>query len=125
MLARIFSVGLDVFALVVPVSIAATNVVFFPLAAFWLFDAKRTWRQWPPVWGLPEKLFLVYLGASLLSALIGLDPRHSLREIKNKDFYILITIVLVALVRDREKNERLLKIFMAAGLATAMWGLIQ
>lgn len=125
MLAKLFATGLDVLALVVPISIAATNIVFFPLAAVWLFGARWTFPRWRPAWGWPEKFFVVFLGVSLLSALAGLDPAHSLKQIKNKDFYLLITIVLVALSRDREKNVRLLKIFMAAGLATAVWGLIQ
>src|SRR5207244_2485016 len=82
-------------------------------------------KQWPPVWGWPEKFFVLFLSASLLSAASGIDPAHSFREIKNKDFYILIAVVLVALVRRRDHNARLLKIFMTAAIATAGWGLIQ
>src|ERR1700687_5223031 len=125
MLNKIFSIGLDLFAFVMPISLPATNIVFFPLAALWLFGGKRTWSRWPPVWALPEKLILVFLGISLLSALFGLDPRHSMREIKNKDLYIVIAIFLVALVRDDEKNAKLLKLFMVAGALTAVWGLLQ
>jgi O-antigen ligase len=125
MLDKIFSIGLDLFAFVTPLSIAATNIVFFPLAAVWLFSGPRAWSKWPAVWGTPEKLFLVFLGISLGSAFCGLDLRHSLREIKNKDLYILIAIVLVALVRNPAKNKRLIKIFMVAGAMAAAWGLIQ
>jgi len=125
MLDKIFTVGLDLLAVVTPISIAATNLIFFPLAALWLFGAGWTWPRWPPVWGWPEKVFLVYVGVSFLSAFMGLDVRHSLREIMNKDFYILIAIVLVALVRTRAQNARLLKLFMAAGLVSAVWGLVQ
>jgi hypothetical protein len=125
MLDKIFSIGLDVFAFVTPISIAVTNIVFFPLAALWLFGARWTWPRWAPRWGWPERFFLIYLGTSLLSALAGLNVSHSLREIFNKDFYIVIAIVLVALVGDREKNERMIAIFMIAGVATAVWGLIQ
>src|SRR4051812_15039814 len=98
MLDKLFSYGLDLLAFVFPISLAATNIVFFPLAALWLFGARCTFSKWPPVWGLPEKLFLIFLGISLLSAALGINPAHSLREIKNKDFYILISLVLVALV---------------------------
>src|SRR5262249_32949886 len=55
----------------------------------------------------------------------GNDVYHSLKEIKNKDFYILMSILLVALVRDEERNARLLRIFMIAGIITAIWGLLQ
>jgi len=125
MLDSLFSVGLDLLAFVFPISLAASNIVFFPLAALWLFGARWTFSRWPPLWGRPEKLFLIFLGVSLLSALLGIDPMHSLREIKNKDLYLIITVVLVALVRDREKQKRLLRFFMAAGVLTAVWGLIQ
>jgi putative inorganic carbon (HCO3(-)) transporter len=125
MLANFFSTGLDLFAFVLPISIAVTNIIFFPLAAVWLFGARWTFPRWPPLWGGPEKWFLAFLGISLLSAILGVDIRHSLKEIKNKDFYILIMIVLVALVRDADHNARLLKWFMMAGLLTAVWGLIQ
>jgi len=125
MLDKFFSYGLDLLALVLPVSIAATNIVFFPLAAVWLFGARWTFRKWPPAWGWPEVFFLVYLGSSVLSALFGLDPRHSLFIIEKKDFYIVIAVVLVALVHGRDQQARLLKIFMGAGIATAIWGLVQ
>src|SRR5689334_18897487 len=118
---NIFGAGLDLLALVLPVSIAATNIVFFPLAALWLFGARRTFRKWPPTFGWPEKWFLLFLGVSLLSAFTGIDRAHSLREIKNKDLYILISVVLAALVRDFRKNARMFMIFMAAGVGTAVW----
>ena len=105
MLDKFFRVGLDLYAFVTPISIAATNIVFFPLGVIWLFGARWPWPKWPPVYGWPEKFFLVYLGTSLISAAAGIDPLHSLREIKNKDLYILILIVLVALVRDRQRTR--------------------
>ncbi len=125
MLETIFSRGMELFALATPISLAATNILFFPIAILWLIGARWTMRRWPPVWGWPEKLFLIYLGLSLLSAFLGVDPRHSLREIKNKDFYILILIVMVALIRRKEESVRLLKLFMGAGLATALFGILQ
>jgi putative inorganic carbon (hco3(-)) transporter len=125
MLDKVFSIGLDLFAFVLPISIAATNIVFFPLAALWLFGARWTFSRWPPFWGWPEKIFGVFFVVSLLSAVLGINPAHSLLVIKNKDFYLLIAIVLVALVRARAQNERLLKLFMAAGVVTAVWGLVQ
>src|SRR5882672_762983 len=105
MLASVFTRGLDLLAFVFPLSLAATNIVFFPLAALWLFGARWTFPKWPPLWNGPEKWFLGFLSVSLLSALAGIDPLHSLREIKNKDFYLLIAIVLVALVRSPERHS--------------------
>jgi len=122
---NIFAFGLDLFALVLPISIAATNIVFFPLAALWLFAAKWTFPKWPPVWGWPEKFFLVFLAASLLSAARSVNPAHGFREIWNKDFYILIMVVLVAFVRDQRQCARLLRLFMAGALVTAILGLVQ
>jgi O-antigen ligase len=125
MLDKVFSVGLDLWAFVTPISIAATNIVFFPLAALWFLGGRKTWVHWPAVFGSPEKFFLLFLGVSVLSALGGLDPRHSIVQIWHKDFYLFFAIVVVALVRDEEKNFKLFKIFMAAGLLTAVWGLLQ
>ena len=125
MLDNIFKGGLDLLAFVLPVSIAATNIVFFPLAALWLGAAKWTFPKWRPVWGRPEKFFLVFLFAGILSAALSPSPRHSFREIWNKDFYILIMVVLVAFVRERRQGERLLRLFMAGALLTAVLGLIQ
>ena len=61
MLGSVFSIGLDLLAFVLPVSIAATNIVFFPLLALWLLGAKWTFVRWRPVWGRPEKFFLAFL----------------------------------------------------------------
>jgi O-antigen ligase len=125
MLDNIFTVGLNLLAFILPVSIAATNIVFFPLAALWLLAAKWTFPKWRPVWGWPEKFFLVYLAASLLSAALSVNPAHSFLVIWKKDFYILIMVVLVALVREEKSCARLLRLFMAGALLTAVVGLIQ
>jgi len=125
MLTKIFSIGLDLFAIATPISLAATNIIFFPLAAVWLFGAVWTWPKWPPLWGWPEKIYLLFLGVSLLSAMAGVDPVHSFREIKNKDLYILILIVVVALARDRAKQKRLVSLFLAGSVLVAVWGLVQ
>src|SRR5438874_200720 len=125
MLDKIFSGGLALWAFVTPVSIAATNIVFFPLAALWLLGGRKSRARWPAVFGRPEKLFLVFLAVSFLSALSGLDPRHSLLQIWHKDFYLFFAVVLVALVREENQSAKLLKIFMAAALLTAVWGILQ
>jgi putative inorganic carbon (HCO3(-)) transporter len=125
MVDKIFSWSLALFAFVTPISIAATNIVFFPLAALWLLGGRKTLARWPAVFGVPEKAFLLFLGVSLLSALCGLDPRHSIVQIWHKDFYLFFAVVLIALVRDEKENAKLIKIFMAAGLVAAAWGLLQ
>ena len=40
MLAKIFSFGLDLLAFVFPISLAATNIIFFPLSSLWLIGAS-------------------------------------------------------------------------------------
>ncbi len=124
MLNNIFSVGLDLLAIAVPISLAVTNLIFFPLLGVWLLGARWSFHQWRPVWGLPETLFLGYLAISLVSAVLGVDVRHSLHEIYKKDFYIVIAIVVVALARDPQKNAKLLRLFMIAAFLTAVWGVI-
>jgi len=125
MLDKIFAAGLDLLAFVLPISIAVTNIVFFPLLALWFFGARWTFARWKPTWGWPERFFLVFLSVSLVSAALSLDPRHSFREIYKKDFYILIAVLLAAFVRRRELNACLIKIFMAGALLTSIFGLVQ
>ncbi len=125
MLESFFERGLLLLAAVTPISIAATNIVFFPILAVWVLGSRRTFSNWPPVWGLPEKLFLIFLAMSLVSAALGVNPAHSFHEIRMKDFYISILVLLVALIRREDQAFGLLKVFMVAGLLTALWGLVQ
>jgi hypothetical protein len=126
MLDNLFSTGLSLFAFVLPISIGRGQYCFFfRLRPCGSVEPIGRWPRWAPVWGWPEKLFGLYLAVSLLSAFAGIDVAHSVREIKNKDFYILIAIVLIAFVRTRENQKRLIHLFMWGGLLTAIIGLLQ
>ncbi len=126
MLSNIFSAGLAALAAVIPVSIAASNIVFFPLLALWLLGAQWTFARWPvPPWGRLATAYSIFLVVSLLSALLGGDIHHSLREIYNKDFYFLIALLLVALLREQADRERVARIFINFSLLMAAWGIVQ
>lgn len=125
MLESFFSIGMQALAGVTPISIAATNIVFFPLVAVWLFGRPWTFSTWPPRLGMAEKIFALYLLVSLMSAIFGLSFTHSLKEIKNKDLYLILVVTIVALVKDRMLHQKMLRYFLWAGLLMALWGLIQ
>ncbi len=125
MFEQIFIYGMNALAFVTPISIAATNLVFFPLLAVWLLGGRATLLRWPPRWGLAEKVFLLYLGVSVVSAFAGVDVRRSLGEIWKTDFYLVIALLIASVTVSRRQNEKLLHIFMAAGALVAVWGLIQ
>ncbi|HVO32353.1 MAG TPA: hypothetical protein VMU17_00465, partial [Elusimicrobiota bacterium] len=125
MLDKIFRAGLLLLAIALPLSIGASSSLFFPLLGIWLLGAHWTWKRWPPTRGSPEKAYWVFLSVSLVSALLGNDPMHSLHEIYKKDFYIFIAVLVAALVRDRDQANRLLRAFLVAGILSAVWGLIQ
>lgn len=118
------TVALALLAAAMPFSIAVTSIVFFTLLGLWLLGARWTWRVWPPVWDWPTKLFFIFLATSALSALLGLDPARSFRKM-DKDFYFLIVVLVVALVRREHLARRTLKVFVIAGVLSAAWGLLQ
>jgi O-antigen ligase len=124
MLTSFFSYGLQTLAFVTPISIAGTSLIFFPLVIIWFLGAKWTWKEYPPQWGITEKAFGIFLGLGVLSALTGLDPTHSFKKLE-KDFYIFIAVLVVALARDRASVFQCLKLFLIAGMITAVLGVLQ
>lgn len=125
MLETFFSGGLQLLGWAMPISLAATNIVFFPLMGIWILGGKWTFPRWPYRPGLAEKIFAVYLVFAVCSAFSGVNLPHSLHEIKQKDFYPVILITLVALVRDRELHAKMLRYFLWGSFIVSVWGLIQ
>jgi hypothetical protein len=123
MLDSVFWGGLTLLAVVLPVSIAASSLVFFPLLGLWVLAGPRGWRRFPGPWGLPEKIFAAYLLISVLSCLAGMRPLHSLGELK-KDFYVTVMWLVAAFLRGRSW-ENPARLFTVAAVATAALGIVQ
>lgn len=111
-------------AAVIPVSIAGTSILYFPLLSLYVLLGYWTFRQWPPQWGWVEKAFLSFWLLSVLSALFGVDPWHS-RVRLGKDLYFLILVLLTAYLARENKGSKLMKVFMISAIITAAFGILQ
>src|SRR4029077_6171996 len=98
-------------AIVVPVSIAGTSLLYFPLLGLYVLFGFWTFRRWPPQWGGVEKAFLIFWSISFLSAICGMDPWLS-RIRLGKDLYFLILVLLGAYLAQKNQNSKLLKTCM-------------
>src|SRR5258708_7857672 len=93
-----------------PVSIAASSLLYFPLLSLYVLLGYWTFRRWPPQWGGIEKAFLIFWLLSVLSALFGMDAWHS-RNRLGKDLYFLILVLLTAYLARENKGSQLTKVF--------------
>ena len=121
---RIVTVWLLVWAFCLPISIAGSSVLYFPLLGLYVLGVYWTFRIWPPSWGRIEILFLIFWGVSVISALAGADPMHS-RVRLGKDLYFMIVILLGALTTNQESRDRLMKYFLWGSLMAAAMGVLQ
>lgn len=117
--------GIVALGLALPVSIAGASAVFFPLLGVWLLSARWSWRLNGAQWGKAETALMGFISVSLLSTLVGMDLRHSVREMWRKDFYFLMMVLVMALVRNREMLRRTLKAFLLSSGAAAALGVLQ
>jgi hypothetical protein len=118
------SVWLLLLALALPISIAASSLLYFPLLSLYILGAYWTFRLWPPYFGRLEKLFLIFWGVSVISALLGVSPMHSTTRL-GKDLYYLMIVLVCALITTPEQAQRLLKYFVWGGLVTAAFAILQ
>jgi len=126
-------------AAALPVSIAVSSLLYFPLLSLYILLGHWTFRRWPPQWGWVETAFVTFWLISVLSALWGANPWFS-RTRLGKDLYFLILVLLTAYlapgqvavgdpygqplhlesVRARDKRgAQLSKVFMMSAVLTA------
>src|SRR5205807_834571 len=111
-------------AIALPISIAGTSLLLFPLLVVWILGARWTFPRWPWIPGPADGAFAALVIVSVLSSLLGMAPAHSLKEIE-KDFYYLMAPMCVALLADEERRASVLRAFLMAGLFTALVGAMQ
>jgi putative inorganic carbon (HCO3(-)) transporter len=111
-------------AAVLPVSIAVSSLLYFPLLGFYVLAGYWTFRRWPPQWGWVEKAFLCFWLVSLLSAFLGVNPWFS-RVRLGKDLYFFILVLLTAYLNKENRNSQLMKVFMVSATLTAVFGILQ
>ncbi len=111
-------------AIFLPISIALSSILYFPLLT--LFVVFGTWalRLWPPEWTVLEKAFIAFWLVSLLSGLLGVAPRHSMVRL-GKDLYFAILVLVCAYMGARGNGSRLGTFFMMSAIASAVFGILQ
>ncbi len=116
--------ALSLLAAALPVSIAGSSLVFFPLLSVFLLGARWTFPKFPVSWMAIERVFLGFFFLGALSALGGLSPldsRHSLF----KDLYFLVFVLTGALARTAEERWQVLRVFLLWSVLSAALGLLQ
>jgi O-antigen ligase len=121
---RILFYALLAWALVTPISIAGTSLLYFPLLGLYGLLAFWTFKRWPPVWGWVEKAFISFWLISVLSAFFGVDPLHS-RIRLGKDLYFLILVLLGAYLAQEPADSKLMRVVVISSVATAVFGIFQ
>jgi hypothetical protein len=122
---QILSFCLTLFAGVMPISIALTNIAGAPLLLCWVFVRGAVPLTRPGSWRALEWAWIIFMGISVLSAWMGLNTRQSLHAMWKKDFYFLIALVIPALATRSSELHRMVRWYVIAGIAVAVFGLIQ
>jgi O-antigen ligase len=111
-------------AAMLPVSIAASSLLYFPLLGLYILMGHWTFRRWPPPWGGVEKAFASFWLLSVLSAIVGANPWFG-RIRLGKDLYFLILVLLTAYLGRENRSAQLTKVFMVSAVLTACFGILQ
>jgi len=111
-------------AIALPVSIAVTSILYFPLLTLYVLLGYWTFQRWPPQWGCLENAFACFWFLSLLSAFCSVDPWHC-RIRLGKDLYFLSLVLLTAYLAREPQGPRLMKVFMISAILTAGFGILQ
>jgi O-antigen ligase len=125
MLMELLARGLALYGAVLPFSIAASSLIIFSLFGVWLLGARYTFRLGRPKFGPVELTFSLFLAISLLSSVLGANPRHSLHEMYKKDLYFVILLFVASTLRERHHRERAIQFFATAILLSAALGPLQ
>ncbi len=122
---RGLAIALACLAFALPVSIAGSSLLYFPLLALFVLGCFWFSPEWRPRWAVVEIAFTAFWGVSLISALGGIDPWHS-RVRLEKDLYFLMVVMVGGYLKSRSIDGRsLLKTMLAGGLLTASFGILQ
>ncbi|MBN1384992.1 MAG: HAD-IIIA family hydrolase [Elusimicrobia bacterium] len=114
--------GLFVLAFVLPISIAATNIVWITLFLVWIvkvIHTKKTGYTSPMT--LP---ILVFFAATLISALFGIDFIHGIKKM-NSEMLFVIFFLVVANVKDFNHAKKVIFIFIISSSVSGLLGVLQ
>ena len=115
--------AIHAFAVFAPFSIALLQAAQVLTNLSWLASARRTRDGGPVRWPLAVPL-LLFLGLSLVSALLGVDPATSLRGLKS-EWLPLVFLWACLNSLSLARAQRVVTVLLTAGAAAAIVGLSQ
>lgn len=120
---RLRRTSLFLFALVLPVSIAAANIALgLMFISFLVHLFNRNEAKWPAT--VLDKPVLAFLLFSLISAFFAIDPRNSLIGLKS-EVTVLAFFLTVFCVKSKEELKKAITCFIIGSLIAALVGLLQ
>lgn len=114
--------GFFVLAFALPLSIAATNIVWISLLVVWIVKIihnKKIDVSQPMT--LP---ILVFLGVTLVSALSGIDFFHSMEKM-NSEMLVIIFFLVAANIKNFDHAKKIIFIFIISSSVSGLLGVIQ
>lgn len=118
-----FSAGLALLGLVLPLSIAGTNVAAVLLSLIVLWKAREA-RQWKAVFHPLVYALLAYCAWSLISSALGAYPKEGF-GLFHKDFHKLWIVTLLLVAGRQADSQRPFEWLAAPTLVAALIGLWQ
>lgn len=114
--------GLFVLAFVLPLSIAATNIVWISLFAVWIVKIIRDKEIDVP---MPMTLpILMFFGATLVSAMFGIDFFYSMKKI-NSEMLFLVFFLVAANIKDFNHAKKIILVFIISSSVSGLLGAAQ
>ncbi len=120
---NIMRVGFVLLALCIPVSIAATNILWALLMLAWIIKIilTRNYKFRPSKLDVPIMIFLSF---SVISGLFSIDPQRTLRGLKS-EFLVLLFYLIINNLRDRDTIRKVVRAFIIGSVLVSAFGIIQ
>lgn len=120
---NLINIGLVLFALVLPISIAATQFFFILLMLVWLAKiiAGGGWKFKDNFLNKPIIVLVLF---TIISLFFSLDPLHSLKGLRQLSL-VLIFFLIAHNVKDTKQVKKLLLFFIAGSAIVSLYGVSQ
>jgi len=114
--------GLFVLSFVMPISIAATNIVWISLFLVWII--KIILRKSEDLSSPVTYAILIFFGTTVVFSLFGIDVRQSLKKV-NSELLFLVFFLVLANVRDFKHAKKIMLVFLISSAIMGLLGLAQ
>ncbi len=116
-------IGLILFALFLPISIAATQFFWIFLMLVWLVKIIAS-GNWKLNANFMNKPILVFMLLTVISVFFSLDIRHSMRGLRSESLVILFFLIINN-VKDKKQVKQLLLFFIIGSVIVSLQGISQ